>query len=169
MSFCPNCGTEIESGLKCPSCGIIDETCSSCNTKFDEDDWLCPSCSNVRDHCPECGNRMDGEACPACGEMKPTEIRAQDYGLTDKYSTIQWLGAIIFAFLTFPIGLVVPGYFYYKCRNGGALKQGALETWTVIFMGIFGIVAVEFGGKKGAKILWGTLIALIGIFGLLAL
>jgi hypothetical protein len=36
-----------------------------------------------------------------------------------------------------------------------------LEIWTVILTGIFGIAAVELGGRKGAKILWGIIAALL--------
>jgi hypothetical protein len=160
-TYCPNCGTEIESGLKCPGCGIIDEHCSSCDTKFEEGDWLCPSCSTVRDHCPECGTRVEDDTCPSCGETKPAEIRAKDYGPTDKYSPLQWLGAGAVGLFTFPIGLVVPGYLYYKCKNGGAIEQSALETWTVVLMSIIGIVAVELGGRKGAMISWGAFVSLM--------
>jgi hypothetical protein len=160
-TYCPNCGTEIESGLKCPGCSIIDEHCSSCDTKFDEGDWLCPSCSTVREHCPECGTRVEDDTCPSCGETKPAEIRAEDYGLTDKYSPLQWLGAGAIGLLTFPVGLVVPGYLYYKCKNGSAIKQSPLETWTAILMSIIGIVAVELGGRKGAMISWGVFASLM--------
>jgi hypothetical protein len=161
MSFCPNCGNEVSSGIKCSNCGIIDEHCLSCDTKFNEGDWLCPSCSNIREHCPECGTKVDRNSCPDCGETKPAEVLSEDMGLTDKYSVIQWLAAVIIGVLTIPIGLVIPGYMFYKCKSGGAIEQTGFETWTVILMGIFGIAAVEVGGKKGAKVLWGIIIALI--------
>lgn len=160
-TYCPNCGTEIKSGIKCPDCGIIDEHCSACNTKFDEGDWLCPSCSTVREHCPECGTRVEDDTCPSCGETKPADIMAKDYGLTDKYSVLQWFGAGMIGLLTFPIGLLAPGYLYYKCKKGGAIEQSSLETWTAILMGIIGIVAVELGGRKGAMISWVAFVTVV--------
>lgn len=160
-TYCPNCGSEINSGVKCPDCGIIDEHCPRCDTAFDEGDWLCPSCSTVREHCPECGTRVEEDSCPNCGETKPEEILAEDYGLTDKYSPLAWIAAGIVGLITFPVGLIVPGYLYYRATRGGAMKQSALETWTVILIGIIGIVAVELGGRKGAMVSWGAVATLL--------
>jgi hypothetical protein len=117
----------------------------------------------VREHCPECGTQVEDDTCPSCGETKPAEIRAKDYGLTDKYSLLQWFGAGAVGLLTFPVGLIVLGYLYYKCKKGGAIEQSSLETWTAILLGIIGIVAVELGGRKGAKISWGVFISLIAV------
>jgi len=70
----------------------------------------------------------------------------------DDYTTVQWIAAGIIAILTFPIGVLVPIYFYIKTSNGTAKEQGAWEAWAVILVGIIGIVAVEIGGETGAKI-----------------
>lgn len=80
--------------------------------------------------------------------------------LTDQYSTIVWLAALLVGLLTIPVGLLIPAYFYIKADRGEGRSQSALEIWTVILAGIFGIAAVELGGRKGAKILWGIIIAL---------
>ncbi|TQQ79665.1 hypothetical protein [Halonotius roseus] len=91
--------------------------------------------------------------------------------LTDQYSTLVWLAAILVGLLTLPIGLLVPAYFYIKADRGEGKSQSALEIWTVILTGILGIAAVELGGRKGAKILWGILAALfvVSILGGIAL
>ena len=81
-------------------------------------------------------------------------------GIFDDYTTIQWIAAVLVALLTFPIGLVVPIYFYVKTSNGTASEQGAWEAWAVIIVGILGILAVELGGETGAKII--LAIALLG-------
>ena len=72
-----------------------------------------------------------------------------------------WLASIIFAVLTFPVGLIIPAYFYVKASRESPVDQTPLEIWTVVLWGIFGIAAVEIGGRKGAKILWGILGAII--------
>lgn len=73
-------------------------------------------------------------------------------GTFDQYTTIQWVAAFIVGILTFPIGLLIPIYFYIKTNNGTASEQGAWEAWAVILVGIIGIAAVELGGETGAKI-----------------
>ena len=80
--------------------------------------------------------------------------------LTDQYSIIVWLAAVLVGLLTIPVGLLIPAYFYLKADRGEASRQSTLEIWTVILVGIFGIAAVELGGRKGAKILWGIVVAL---------
>ena len=80
--------------------------------------------------------------------------------LTDQYSTIVWIAALLVGLLTIPVGLLIPAYFYIKADRGEGRSQSALEVWTVILTGIFGIAAVELGGRKGAKILWGIIVAL---------
>jgi hypothetical protein len=80
--------------------------------------------------------------------------------LTDQYSIIVWLAAVLVGLLTIPVGLLIPAYFYLKADRGEASQQSTLEIWTVILVGIFGIAAVELGGRKGAKILWGIVVAL---------
>jgi len=80
--------------------------------------------------------------------------------LTDQYSTIVWLAAILVGLLTIPIGLLIPAYFYIKADRGEGKSQSALEIWTVILAGIFGIAAVELGGRRAAKILWGIIVVL---------
>ena len=91
--------------------------------------------------------------------------------LTDQYSELVWLAAILVGLLTLPIGLLVPAYFYIKADRGEGKSQSALEIWTVILTGILGIAAVELGGRKGAKILWGIVVALfvVSILGGIAL
>lgn len=71
MSFCPNCGTEIQSGRRCPDCGLVDEECDNCATTFDHDGWTCSSCGQLRTFCPECGLRTSEDGCPDCGAEKP--------------------------------------------------------------------------------------------------
>ena len=78
--------------------------------------------------------------------------------LTDQYSLLVWLAAGLVGLLTIPVGLLIPGYFYMKANNGTAVEQTTLEVWTVILLGIFGIAAVELGGRSGAKLLWGVAI-----------
>lgn len=73
-------------------------------------------------------------------------------GIFDDYTTIQWVAGIVIGLLTFPVGLLIPIYFYIKTSNGTAKEQGAWEAWAVILVGIIGIVAVELGGETGAKI-----------------
>ena len=81
--------------------------------------------------------------------------------LTDHYSILEWLAAGIVGLLTIPVGLLVPGYFYMKASNGNSGEHTSLEIWTVILLGIFGIAAVELGGRKGAKILWGLALGVV--------
>jgi len=86
---------------------------------------------------------------------------ARDDGIFDQYTTIQWIAAGIVALLTFPVGLIVPAYFYIKTSNGTAREQGAWEAWAVIIAPVLGIIAVELAGETGAKI--AIALALLGI------
>lgn len=61
---------------------------------------------------------------------------------------LTWIGSLLFAALTFPIGLIIPAYFYVKANGDEPPNQGTLECATVILWGIPGIAAVELGGKK---------------------
>jgi len=75
-------------------------------------------------------------------------------GFFDGYHPVTWFFAAIIGIFGFPIMLIVPGYFYWKVRNGTASEQTPLETASVIFFNILGIVAVELGGRKGAVAVW---------------
>ena len=92
--------------------------------------------------------------------VRDTFGRMDTDSLTDQYSTLVWIAAILVGLLTIPVGLLIPAYFYIKADRGEGRSQSALEVWTVILTGIFGIAAVELGGRKGAKILWGIIVAL---------
>ena len=72
--------------------------------------------------------------------------------MTDYYTTVQLIAAAIVAIISFPLGLLVPIYFYIKANNGSAAEQGPWEVWGVILAGIIGIVAVELAGETGGKI-----------------
>ena len=90
-------------------------------------------------------------------------------GLTDQYSTVAIVASVVIGLLTIPVGLLIPGYFYLKAERGEGAQQSSLEVWTVILLGLFGIAAVEIGGRKGAKILWGlTVLVLLLFVGLFA-
>ena len=99
-----------------------------------------------------------------------TDMTTSGGSLTEQYSTLVWLAAILVGLLTIPVGLLVPAYFYIKADRGEGKAQSPLEIWTVILLGILGIAAVELGGRKGAKILWGIAAALfaLSVLGLLA-
>jgi len=59
-----------------------------------------------------------------------------------------------------------------KASNGNSGEHTPLEIWIVILLGIFGIAAVELGGRRGAKILWGLAlgaVVLVVVLGVLAM
>lgn len=113
--------------------------------------------------CRDCGAEISerAEICPECGIRQQGRVSADVSGTLSQYSTAAWIGAVIFALLTFPIGLAIPAYFYIKASRDEPVDQTPLEVWTVILWGILGIVAVEIGGRNGAKVLWGLLAAFI--------
>lgn len=94
-----------------------------------------------------------------------------DQEILDQYTDVQWIAALIMAFLTFPIGAVVPAYFYIKASNGDGKGQGQWEAWGVILMNIIGIAAVELAGETGGKIAVGLFIvqSILGILAIIAL
>jgi len=100
-----------------------------------------------------------------------TNMSGSNDSLTDQYSTIVWIAAVVVGLLSFPIGLAIPAYFYIKASKGQGVAQSALEIWTVVLLGIFGIAAVELGGRTGAKILWAIVAALfvLSLLGVAAL
>lgn len=72
MSFyCPECGTEVTDGVKCPSCGHMDEECSQCSSLVGTDTWYCVECNHPREYCPDCGDQLDEKGCPHCGSQRP--------------------------------------------------------------------------------------------------
>lgn len=111
--------------------------------------------------CRDCGEEIkpNAEICPNCGVRQQADPGASK-GTFEQYTTIQWIAGVIIGLLTFPIGLLIPAYFYIKSSNGTASEQGAWEAWAVILVGIFGIIAVELGGETGAKIILGILLAI---------
>ena len=111
--------------------------------------------------CRDCGESIkpNAEICPNCGVRQQANPQATK-GTFEQYTTIQWIAGVILGLLTFPIGLLIPAYFYIKSSNGTASEQGAWEAWAVILVGIFGIIAVELGGETGAKIILDLLLAL---------
>lgn len=113
--------------------------------------------------CRDCGAEISerAEICPECGIRQQGRVGSDVSGAFSQYSTAAWIGAVIFALLTFPLGLAIPAYFYIKASRDEPVDQTPLEVWTVILWGILGIVAVEFGGRNGAKVLWGLLVAFI--------
>lgn len=71
--FCPECGTEVETGVLCPECGHMDESCPNCGDFVGDNSWKCQSCATPRTHCPECGMVAKGETCDNCGAKRPAE------------------------------------------------------------------------------------------------
>ena len=78
--------------------------------------------------------------------------------LLAEYSILQWIVAAVVGLVSFPIGLIVPGYLFYKAQSGTGNGQSGLEAWTAILLGIVGIIAVEIGGRTAAKVLWGLVV-----------
>lgn len=71
MAYCPNCGSELTGGRKCPDCGHIDEDCTRCGTPLDDATWTCESCGTIRNFCPECGGKLVNGRCQNCGASRP--------------------------------------------------------------------------------------------------
>lgn len=128
--------------------------------------------SQATKFCHKCGEEVFEEAviCPACGveqhdrDGAVAESTSSSRNWKDQYSMLTWVGAVVVGLLTLPIGLVIPAYFYVKANGDEPPNQGTLECATIILWGILGIAAVELGGKRGAKILWGIMVALVFLF-----
>lgn len=121
--------------------------------------------------CRDCGAEINerAEICPECGIRQRGESAPEKEGGTfAQYSVIVWVASLIVGLLSFPVGLVIPAYFYIKASGDSPPDQTPLEVWTVILLGLFGIIAVEVGGRKGAKVLWGILAAFILLIFLVA-
>lgn len=72
MSFyCPECGTEVTDGVRCPDCGHMDEQCSTCGSYAGDDSWFCQQCQSPRAYCPECGHGLDSDGCTECDAKRP--------------------------------------------------------------------------------------------------
>lgn len=115
--------------------------------------------------CRDCGAEIDerAEICPECGVRQQDRAETRTGSAFDQYSIVTWLASIIFGLLTFPIGLVIPAYFAIKATRSEPPNQTPLEVWTVILLGVFGIAAVEVGGRRGAKVLWAIVIGLFAL------
>ena len=109
-------------------------------------------------YCRDCGEQIksNAEICPECGVRQ--KENPDTGGVFSQYTTIQWIAGVIIGLVTFPIGLAIPAYFYIKSSNGTAQEQGGWEAWAVILAGIFGIIAIELGGEKGAKVILALLL-----------
>lgn len=123
--------------------------------------------------CRDCGAeiRVKAEICPECGIRQEGGSATSSTGgkWTEQYSVVVWIISILFGLLTFPIGLIIPAYFLFKASNGTGAEQGGWEVGTVILLGLLGIIAVELGGEKGAKVLWGIFAAFIALILLIAI
>lgn len=115
--------------------------------------------------CRDCGAEISerAEICPKCG-IRQQGQPSRTGSAFSQYSIFTWVAAVLFAVLTFPVGLLIPAYFFVKASRDEPPNQTPLEVWTVILLGIFGIAAVEIGGRDGAKVLWGILAALLILF-----
>lgn len=81
-------------------------------------------------YCRNCGTEIaeDADICPECGIRQQTANRSVgDIEFFEQYSTLTWLGSAIVAVCTFPIGLLVPGYFAYRASQGTGIEQGRWE------------------------------------------
>ena len=155
MAYCRECGTEVSNA---------ENFCRECGAEVDQIGGTGASESTSRAGFSNDTTEQVGRE-PTAGERVDTEPTADaDRGWFDQYSTTVWIASLVFALLTFPIGLVIPGYFFIKASSNSSVDQTPLEVWTVVLLGIFGIAAVELGGKKGAKILWGILGAIVALF-----
>jgi predicted nucleic acid-binding Zn ribbon protein len=141
--FCPDCGAEVEAD---------DTFCSECGTSID---------SETKNQTENVENRSNLE--------KGTESSTDDGGWQSQYSITVWIFSGLVGLVTFPVGLLVPGYLYYKASNGTGAEQTPLETWTVLLTSLVGIAIVEFAGRKGAKILWYLVGGIVLSFILLAI
>jgi hypothetical protein len=123
-------------------------------------------------YCQKCSEELfeEAEICPECGVRQPdvtagAAAPAEKSGSwVDQYSMLTWVGAVVFALLTFPVGLLIPGYFFIKAKGDEPPNQGRWEVVTAILFGIIGIAAVEIGGEKGAKALWAISVGLFIVF-----
>lgn len=66
--------------------------------------------------------------------------------------------------ILFPVGLVIPLYFFIKASRDEPPDQGTLEVATVIVWGILGMIAVELGREEGAKALSALFVSMIVLF-----
>jgi hypothetical protein len=80
--FCPNCGTEVDSGNRCPECGHVDEQCSDCDQTVGGSDWFCRGCGTARRLCPECGARLSDHGCERCGADRPHQCESCGSGVS---------------------------------------------------------------------------------------
>lgn len=143
--FCPDCGAKVQTG---------DTFCTECGTSLERD-------VRNQNNTGESGNVYDRE------EVSDTNSNTD--GWKSHYSTTVWIASAIVGVITFPLGMLVPAYFYYKASKGTGADQTPLEVWTVILIGFIGIAVVEIGGRKGAKILWYIFAAIILLIIILAL
>lgn len=145
------------------------------DTSDDEEFVHCFECgAEIRrdaEICNECGVRQQGVSNPTTtgngpqtGEVTDNQNTSSSTDYLEQYSVFQWIIAIVVGLISFPIGLIVPAYLFYKASNGTGKEQSGLEAWTAILWGIIGIIAVEIGGDTAAKVLWaifGLAIALL--------
>lgn len=69
--------------------------------------------------------------------------------LTDQYSIVVWILAGLVALIGFPVGLVVPIYFYIKADRKTGKEQAWLQVSAVLAFIIIEMIAVELGGRLG--------------------
>jgi hypothetical protein len=90
-------------------------------------------------------------------------------GWKSHYSLQVWIASVVVSLILFPFGLLVPTYFYFKGSRGTGVDQTPLEVWTVVLTSLIGIIAVETGGRKGAKAVWYIFVIILMIMFLLVM
>jgi len=146
--------------------------CTNCGAKVSLDSLFCGECgSEIASGNTDTNQEYNPGATADIIDEKVSD--ESDGKWQSEYSTLVWVISGVVALITFPFGLTIPAYFYFKASRGNGSSQNTAEIATVLLFNVLGMIVVEFIGVNKiiglfevliyALILWGV----VSYFGLL--
>jgi hypothetical protein len=146
--------------------------CTNCGAKVSSDSLFCGDCgSEIGSGNTDTNQEYNPGATADTIAEKVSD--KSDEKWQSEYSTFVWVTSGIVALITFPFGLMIPAYFYFKASKGDGSSQSTAEIATVLIFNVLGMIVVEFIGvnKLISYFRWFILILILSViasyFGLL--
>jgi hypothetical protein len=119
--------------------------CTNCGAKMSSDSLFCGDCgSEIGSGNTDTNQEYNPGATADTIAEKVSD--KSDEKWQSEYSTFVWVTSGIVALITFPLGLMIPAYFYFKASKGDGSSQSTAEIATVLLFNVLGMIVVELIG-----------------------